>query len=143
MTDRLIINARPQLDWWRRLLSDVVTVILWVVWLYLWMPAFHKLQEVIRLKLSFEPAAIEVLETVDPISISHSLIALIGTCALLLLWTLLPKRRVNTTHAAVTLDEYAGRFSLTPDVITRARGSRISIVHHDEDGAIVRIEIRR
>jgi len=142
MTDRLIINARPQLNWWRRLLSDVVTVMLWIVWLYLWMPAFHKLQEVIRLKLSFEPAAIEVLETVDPISISHSLIALIGTCALLLLWTLLPKRRVNKTHAVVTLDEYASRFGLNSGLISRARGSRISTVHHDDEGAIVDIEYR-
>lgn len=143
MTDKLIINARPQLDWRRRILSDVATVFLWIVWLYLWMPAFRKLQEVIRLRLSFEPAAIEVLEAVDPISISHSLLALVGTCTLLLLWTLLPKRRVTTTHALANLDDYADRFGLAPDLVTRGRDSRISTVHHDEDGAIVGIEIRR
>lgn len=143
MTDKLIINARPQLDWRRRILSDVTTVLLWVIWLYLWMPAFRKLQEVIRLRLSFQPAAAEVLEAVNPISISHSLLALLGTCALLLLWTLLPKRRVTTTHAVADLRDYADRFSLAPDLVTRGRNSRISTVHHDENGAIVGIEVGR
>jgi len=140
VSEKLIINARRQLSWRRRVLSDVTTVALWLGWIYLWLPAYHKLHEVIRLKMSFEPAAIEVLETVDPISIRHSLVALLGTCALLLLWTLLPKRQVTKAHAVATLADYAQRFNLRGDDITAGRNSRVTVVHHDDDGAIVRIE---
>ena len=65
MRERMIINARGELGWRRRLLSDVLTACLWAGWILLWIPAFRKLHEVIRLHLNFEPAAREVLDTVD------------------------------------------------------------------------------
>jgi poly-beta-1,6-N-acetyl-D-glucosamine biosynthesis protein PgaD len=136
----LIINARRKLGWRRRILSDVSTVVLWVTWLYLWMPVLRKLLEVIRLKLRFKPAAIEVLETVDPISITHSLVMLVGTCALLMLWTLLPKRQVTHAHEVTTLDDYGRAFNLPTEAIVAGRSSRIITVHSDDEGAIVRLE---
>ena len=140
MADDLIINARRKLGWRRRILSDVTTVVLWITWLYLWMPVWRKLHQVVRLKLGFEPAAVEVLETVDPISLKNSLISLIGTCALLMLWTLLPKRQVTHAHAITTLDDYASAFDLPSEDIADGRDSRITTVHCDEDGRIVRLD---
>ena len=140
MAEKLIINARRRLGWRRRILSDVATVALWITWLYLWMPVLRKLHQVIRLKLGFEPAAVEVLETVDPISLKYSVISLIGTCALLMLWTLLPKRQVTHAHAITTLDDYAAAFDLPPGDIADGRDGRITTVHCDEDGRIVRLD---
>ena len=142
MADKMIINARRQLGWRRRTLSDVATVVLWVGWIYLWLPAFRKLNEVIRLKLSFETGAIEVLQTVDPISIRHSLVALLGTCALLLLWTLLPNRKVTKAHSVATLEDCARYFLLTVDEVAAGRNGRISVVHHDDEGGIVSVETK-
>jgi poly-beta-1,6-N-acetyl-D-glucosamine biosynthesis protein PgaD len=142
MADDLIINARRKLGWRRRILSDVTTVMLWITWLYLWMPVWRKLRHVIRLKLRLEPAAIEVLETVDPISLKYSLVALIGTCALLMLWTLLPKRQVTHAHSITTLDDYAGAFNLPAGTIAASRTNRITTVHYDEEGAIVGLDRR-
>lgn len=142
MAEKLIINARRQLGWRRRILSDTTTLGLWVLWIYLWMPVFHKVQQVIHLRLHFEPAAAEVLETVEPIDFSNSLFLLIGTCAMLLLWTLLPKRRITTDHPAVTLGDSATRFNLPVESLTAGRGARITVVHHDDAGAIVRIECK-
>jgi poly-beta-1,6-N-acetyl-D-glucosamine biosynthesis protein PgaD len=140
MANDLIINARRKLGWRRRILSDLTTVALWVTWLYLWMPVWRKLHQVIRLKLRLEPAAIEVLETVDPISIKYSIIMLVGTCALLMLWTLLPKRQVTRAHDVTTLDDYARAFKLPAGTIAEGRNNRITTVHSDEEGAIVRLE---
>jgi len=140
MSNDLIINARRKLGWRRRILSDVTTVILWGTWLYLWIPVLRKLHQVIRLKLRLEPAAIEVLETVDPISIKYSLVMLVGTCALLMLWTLLPKRQVTRAHEVTTLDDYARAFKLPADRIAEGRNSRITTVHCDEEGSIVRLD---
>ena len=141
MADDLIINARRKLSWRRRIGSDAATALLWAVWIYLCWPVIEKLYEVVRLQLALEPAAIEVLETADPISLQHSLVALIGTCAALMLWTLMPKRKVTHPHTANTLDDYAETFAIPADSLDRAQHSRITTVHCDEEGEIVQLEI--
>jgi poly-beta-1,6-N-acetyl-D-glucosamine biosynthesis protein PgaD len=142
MRERLIINARKELGWRRRLLSDVSTAALWGFWILLWLPVFRKLHEVILLHVSLEPAAIEVLDTITPISPVHSSIALIGTSVLLLLWTLLPMRQLTHAHGEQTLEDYAEYFELDEAEIVAGRDSRICVVHHDEHGQITSIETR-
>ena len=142
MNARVIINARRQLDWKRRVFSDVVTAGLWIGWIFLWLPVYRRLHQVVGLHLNFDLAAHEVLEAVAPISYLHSIVALIGTSVLLLLWTLLPRRTVTHAHATETLADYAAAFDLDAGGIARGRGSRIVIVHHDADGRIRAIEPR-
>lgn len=102
MREQFIINARGSLRRRHRWLSDVLTAGLWIGWIFLWLPVFRKLREVVRLHVDFELAAREVLDTVTPISITRSLVALIGTAALLLLWSMLPKRKATHAHATLT-----------------------------------------
>jgi poly-beta-1,6-N-acetyl-D-glucosamine biosynthesis protein PgaD len=142
MRERMIINARSDLSWRRRLLSDVVTAAMWAFWILLWWPVFRKLYHVIRLHEGLAKGAIQVFRTITPISLTHSSIALLGTCALLLLWTLLPTRRLTHPHDVQTLDDYAEYFELDEAEIIAGRNSRICVVHHDEHGQIVSIEPR-
>ena len=141
MPERFIINARRDLRRRHRWLSDVLTAGLWIGWILLWLPVFRKLREVVRLHVDFELAAREVLDTVTPISITRSLVALIGTAALLLLWSLLPKRKA--THAAGTLAtaDYARHFGIDEAAILGGRASRVCIVRHDDAGAITGITV--
>jgi poly-beta-1,6-N-acetyl-D-glucosamine biosynthesis protein PgaD len=143
MPDRMIINARRDLGWRHRATSDVLTACLWIGWILLWLPVFRKLREVIRLHVDFGLAAREVLDTVTPISIEHSLLALIGTSALLLLWSLLPKRRVTHAHATLSTSDYARHFGIAEREIDAGLGSRICVVSHDDGGLITGIEVRR
>ncbi len=142
MAQKLIINARGDLSWRRRLLSDLATAGLWAFWIVLWWPVFRKLYHVIRLHRGLSKGAIEVFRTITPISLTHSSIALLGTCALLLLWTLLPTRKLTHAHALQTLEDYADWFDLDEREIVAGRESRICVVHHDEHGEITRIETR-
>lgn len=139
MPERMIINARRELGWRHRLLSDVLTAILWFGWILLWLPVFHKLHEVIRLHVKFGLAAREILDTVTPISIAHSLLALLGTSALLVLWSQLPKRRVIHAHATLSTADYARHFGIPEQEIRTGRDARISVVSHAEDGTIIGI----
>jgi poly-beta-1,6-N-acetyl-D-glucosamine biosynthesis protein PgaD len=139
MPNRLIINARGDLSWRRRLLSDVVTALMWAGWILMWLPVFRKLYQVVALHLSFAPAAIQVLDTLTPISLPHSLIALLGTSALLLLWTLLPSRKLTHAHGVQTLDDYVEYFDLDGRDIVVGQNSAICVVSHDEFGNIVSI----
>jgi poly-beta-1,6-N-acetyl-D-glucosamine biosynthesis protein PgaD len=142
MAEKLIINARRQIGWRRRLLSDVSTAGLWIGWIYLWLPVFTKLRQVTRHHLGLETDVIEVLEAAAPISVHHSVEALLGTSALLLLWTLLPRRQVTQSHAVEKIEDYARYFRLAADEIERGRASRICVVTHDDDGDIVGVNAK-
>ncbi len=142
MAERMIINARSDLSWRRRLLSDVVTAAMWAGWILLWLPVFLKLRSVIRLHLGLAPAAIEVFNTITPISLVYSSFALVGTSALLLLWTLLPTRRLTHAHGVQALEDYAEYFDLDEQDIVAGRDSGICVVRHDDQGNIVGIDPR-
>ncbi|MBS0193262.1 MAG: poly-beta-1,6-N-acetyl-D-glucosamine biosynthesis protein PgaD [Proteobacteria bacterium] len=142
MTQRLIINARKELSWRRRLLSDGFTALLWIGWFVLWFPVFRKLYQAIALHRFFASAAIDVLDTLTPISLPHALLALIGTSALLMLWSLLPMRKLTQAHVVQTLEDYAAYFELDETAIAAGQRSRICTIHHDEEGRIVAIEPR-
>lgn len=142
MRERMIINARGDLSWRRRLLSDVVTAAMWAFWILLWLPVFRKLHQVVLLHEGLAPAAIQVFDTITPISLVYSSIALLGTSGLLLLWTLLPTRKLTHAHGVHTLEDYAEQFDLDEDEIIAGRASRICVVRHDEHGQIVGIDPR-
>ena len=142
MRERMVINARGEFSLWRRILSNIVTLLMWAGWLLLWLPVLLKLRQVISLHMHFELAAIEVLDVITPVSLEHSIIALVGTSALLLLWSLLPSRSVTHAHALQALEDYSEYFELDEGEILAGRESRACIVHHDEHGNIVGIEPR-
>jgi len=142
MRERMVINARGEFSLWRRILSDLVTLLMWAGWLLLWLPVLVKLHQVVALHMRFEPAAIEVLDVITPVSLEHSIIALVGTSALLLLWSLLPSRGVTHAHAVQGLDDYSDYFDLDAGEIIAGRESRVCVVHHDDHGNIIGIEPR-
>jgi len=139
MFDTLIINARRELGWQRRAASDLSTAMLWIGWILMWTPVFRKLREVVRLHVRFELAAREVLKTVTPISVGHAVVALLGTTTLLLLWSLLPKRRVIHAHATLTTTDHARHFGIDERQVASGLQSRICVVNHDDDGAVTGI----
>lgn len=143
MNEKLIINARDKIGLGRRLLSDVSTALMWLGWIWLWLPFARKLHEMLRLGIGFGPAAIEVLKTVSPVSWDHALLALTGTSGLLLLWSLLPTRKAQGAHEAQTLDDYAEHFGLEPEDIETGRDARVCVIHHDDHGHIIGIEPRQ
>lgn len=140
MNDKMIINARDKLSLGRRLLSDVVTALLWLGWITLWWPFARKFHEMMKLGIGFGPAAMDVMKTVSPVSLSHAVIALTGTSALLLLWTLLPSRQVEASHTEQSLTDYADHFGVDETEIEAGRAASICIVHHDDHGHIIDIE---
>ncbi|PNS08552.1 poly-beta-1,6-N-acetyl-D-glucosamine biosynthesis protein PgaD [Solilutibacter silvestris] len=137
-----IINARRELGRGRRMLSDVATLLLWVGWILLWIPALHTLREAHRLNVDWGLAAQEAVDTITPISLTHSALLVLGTCALLLLWGLLPNRKPAVPKTE-TLEEESLRLQVPRQELQDGRDSRICVVHHDDDGAINSIEHRQ
>ena len=113
-TNSLIIDLRRQLPWHKRYASTTSTAMMWAVWLLLW----------------------------RPLGIEHGITALIACAICLLLWShVLPEHRVggNALKAKQT-DDYARYFDLPEHEIEQGRSQKITVVHHDELGKIVRVE---
>jgi poly-beta-1,6-N-acetyl-D-glucosamine biosynthesis protein PgaD len=138
--DTPIINARHQLRWQRRLVSDASTALLWAGWLWLCRPAVFALTRLLGLALGLKHPATRLLTSDAPVSVEGTVLALAGTAGLLLLWNRLsaqPALRPQTT----VLPDYAGHFGIDTQTIVAGRHSAVCTVHHDEQGRITRIEL--
>jgi poly-beta-1,6-N-acetyl-D-glucosamine biosynthesis protein PgaD len=141
MNDGLIINARHNLSWYVRLGSDATTAMMWAGWLYLWRPLMQMLILLNTWGASFRITATKVLSNTPTLTLEGSLIALLGTSSTLLLWSLLPSKKLKTAHQVSTLRDYARHFDLPEQQIRAGRNTSVCVVHHDAQGKITHIEM--
>ncbi|EXS35339.1 poly-beta-1,6-N-acetyl-D-glucosamine biosynthesis protein PgaD [Acinetobacter sp. 826659] len=137
-TNSLIIDLRRQLPWHKRYASTTSTAMMWAVWLLLWRPfvLIWVLAELQKTHL------VHRLFSAFGLGIEHGITALIACAICLLLWShVLPEHRVggNALKAKQT-DDYARYFDLPEYEIEQGRSQKITVVHHDELGKIVRVE---
>jgi poly-beta-1,6-N-acetyl-D-glucosamine biosynthesis protein PgaD len=140
MKDTPIINARHQLRWHRRLASDASTALLWGGWLWMCRPALVAVTRMLGLGLK-HPAG-KLLALGGPVSLEGTVLALVGTAGLLLLWNRLSSQPALRPQLTL-LPDYAGHFGVDTQTIVAGRNSPICVVHHDDQGRITRIEARR
>ncbi|MEJ0098301.1 MAG: poly-beta-1,6-N-acetyl-D-glucosamine biosynthesis protein PgaD [Pseudomonadota bacterium] len=175
MSNPLIINARRQLSWNRRLFSDASTIALWAVWLWLCRSALLRVMDMAGIALGLRHATVTHATAVTHVTAAHhttaahaavahaatvthatsvaaplmptggiltfedAVVALIGTCTLLMLWNRLSTQPSPLPRLALVPD-YAGHFGIEPRQLTEARDSNVCVVHHDEAGRILRID---
>ncbi|MCH7297249.1 poly-beta-1,6-N-acetyl-D-glucosamine biosynthesis protein PgaD [Acinetobacter higginsii] len=135
--DSLIIDVRRQLPWHKRYFSTTTTAMMWAGWLLLWRP-FILVWVLVELQKTH---IAQRLMSAFGDGIEHGVTALFMCAVALLLWSLLPAKRVHKKHAVEkTLPDYARYFELAEQEIQIGRQQKVSIVHHDENGKIVRVE---
>ncbi|HTQ37108.1 MAG TPA: poly-beta-1,6-N-acetyl-D-glucosamine biosynthesis protein PgaD [Steroidobacteraceae bacterium] len=139
MANHLIINARRQLSWNRRLFSDASTLALWSMWLWLCRSALLRLAGIVGVAIGMRHTAAHAQSPDDMVSFEDAAAALFGTCSLLMLWNRLASQPAPTPRVQFSPD-YAGYFRIDPRELASARASRICVVHHDESGRILRID---
>jgi poly-beta-1,6-N-acetyl-D-glucosamine biosynthesis protein PgaD len=139
--DSPIINARNQLRWHRRLCSDATTGLLWAGWLWLCRPAVFAVTRLLGLGLGIRHPAVKLLTLGAPVTLESTVLALVGTSGLLLLWNRVSSQPALRPQLTV-LPDYAGHFGIDTQAIAAGRNSSICVVHHDEQGRITRIEAR-
>ena len=133
----LIIDVRHQLPWHKRYFSTTTTAMMWGGWLLLWRP-FILVWVLIELQKTH---IAQRLMAAFSDGIERGVVALFICAIALLLWGLLPAKRVHKKHAIEkTLPEYARYFELSEQEIQTGRQQKVSIVHHDENGKIIRVE---
>jgi poly-beta-1,6-N-acetyl-D-glucosamine biosynthesis protein PgaD len=89
---------------------------------------------------SFQPT-LKLLASCSPVDLQGSVVALAGTSGTLLLWNLLPARKACAPEVH-SLGDYARHFELPEQELQAGRETSVCVVHHDDDGRIIRIEAR-
>ncbi|ENU42707.1 MULTISPECIES: poly-beta-1,6-N-acetyl-D-glucosamine biosynthesis protein PgaD [Acinetobacter] len=137
-TNSLIIDLRRQLPWHKRYVSTTSTAMMWGGWLLLWRP-FVFVWLLVELQKTH---LVHRLFSAFGVGIEHGFTALIACAIGLLLWShILPERRVGGDELDMKqTDDYARYFDLPEQEIEQGRSQKITIVHHDEFGKIVRVE---
>ncbi|WP_336169496.1 poly-beta-1,6-N-acetyl-D-glucosamine biosynthesis protein PgaD [Acinetobacter sp. 161(2023)] len=137
-TNSLIIDLRRQLPWHKRYVSTTSTAMMWGGWLLLWRPFLFiwVLAELQKTHL------VHRLFSAFGVGIEHGITALIACAICLLLWShLLPERRVaGSALDAKQTDDYSRYFDLPEQEIEQGRSQKITVVHHNEFGKIIRVE---
>ena len=132
----LIIDLRSQLPWHTRYASGTSTAVMWAVWLLLWRP-FIILAGLMSLQ---KQHLLQHLFGSFGLGIEHGVTGLIACTVALLLWSnFVPAKKVAQTQPK-TLTDYVAHFSLPVQEVEQGRQSKVSTVHHNEQGRIIRID---
>lgn len=132
----LIIDLRHYLPWHKRYASNTSTAMLWVVWLLLWRPLLIVLGIVSLQKQH----VVHQLFSAFGMGIEHGISALLACAVALLLWSNFVPAKTIKHSAAKSLSDYGQHFELPVQDIEQVRQQKISVVHYDDHGKMIRIE---
>lgn len=135
-TQSLIIDLRQQLPWHRRYVSTTTTALLWGVWFLLWRPIVLILMVVLYSK----PYGVHKFWNAFWFGLQIDMILLLLCAGVLFLWCkLIPAHTVKQVKPKTTLD-YARHFQLPEQEVIMSRSQKITTVHHNEHGQIIRVD---
>lgn len=135
-TNSLIIDLRAQLPWHRRYMSTTSTAMLWGVWFLLWRP----MVVLFTLMTYDKPYGFHRLLNAFWFGLQMDMITLLTCAAILCLWCkLIPAHSVKHAKKKSTHD-YARHFDLPEQEIVQGRQQKVTVVHHNEHGQIIRVE---
>jgi poly-beta-1,6-N-acetyl-D-glucosamine biosynthesis protein PgaD len=137
----LIIDARRQLSWNRRLFSDASTLVLWSMWLWMCRSAVLRMVGTLGVMAGISAGSHSASPAViaGMFSIEDAALALVGTGATLMLWNRLASQPAPMPRIHAVPD-FAAHFGVEAPMLDAARASQVCTVHHDDTGRILRID---
>lgn len=140
MKETLIINKRHELPKTKRLFWDIVTVFLWIGFIYLWKPVFHVFYRIITLDAPEEELADWIFGEIHSVTFEHAVMMLIVTPIVLFVLSRLSRHHVPTEHLIYHPDDYAEYFKLSNSELEKCTYSQLITVYHDDHGHIVSVD---
>ncbi|MDN0084718.1 poly-beta-1,6-N-acetyl-D-glucosamine biosynthesis protein PgaD [Crenobacter sp. SG2305] len=143
--DGVIIEAEHNLTLMQRLVSMSLTTLLWLFWMYLWMPLISLIGWYFGIQLIYDQMVLrEGWYSLIKLLLVYALIVA-ALSGLLLVWA-----RINYYRFAgrerrrrapdLSLAVLASDFGLSRATVEAGQASRIAVVYHDETGMIAAIE---
>lgn len=138
--DTLIINKRHELPFRKKFLWDIVTVLLWIGWIYLWKPIILVIYKIVTLKAEPHELWNVILSEVSVIPFHHAMMMLVFTPIILFILSRLNRHQAPTVHLVYDTDDYARYFDLNEEELAEGIANQLVTVFHDDHGKITKIE---
>ncbi len=137
--ESLIINKRHELPKGKRVLWDIITVLLWVGFIYLWRPVFHVFYRIITLDAPSGEIADWIFGEIHSVTFENALKMLIITPIVLFILSRLGRHHAPSEHLIFHFDDYANYFQVDKVNLQQCTDSQLITMYFDDHGHIIRL----
>jgi len=138
--DKLIINKRHKMPRSKVWLWDGITILLWVGFIYLWLPVFHIFYRIITAEVPAEKISDWIYDNIHSVTFEHGVEMLVVTPIVLFILSWLKRHKGPSEHIIYTDDDYARYFKLEVSQLKTCFDSQLVTVYHDAHGQITAID---
>lgn len=135
--ETLIINKRRELPKTKRIIWDIITVLLWLGFIYLWKPVFHVFYRIITLNAPAEELSDWIFGEIHSVTFEHAVTMLVITPIVLFILSRLSRHQAPTEHLIYHSDDYTDYFHLDERQLQECVNSQLVTVYHDDHGHII------
>ncbi len=136
----LIINKRHEMPFSKKIGWDVVTVLLWAGWIYLWKPLIIVFYNIMTLDADVDEISHVIFDEISAVTVEHAIIMLVATPSILFILSWLNRHVAPSEHIIYKFDEYAKYFQVDSAKLRESIDSQLITIHHDDNGHIATIE---
>lgn len=134
--ETLIINKRRELPKTKRIIWDIITILLWGWFIYLWKPVIHVFHRIITLNAPAGELSDWIFGEVHSVTFEHALYMLIGTPIVLFILSRVHRHQAPSEHLIYHSTDYSSYFNLDDKALQQCVSSQLVTVYHDEFGHI-------
>lgn len=138
--ETLIINKRHEMPRRKRLIWDVLTIALWLGFIYLWKPLLIVFYGIITLSVPANEIADWIYENISSVTFEHAIMMLIATPIVLFVLSRLNRHREPSEHLIYHNEDYSNYFGLSAEELQSSSKSQYVTVYHNEHGHIISLK---
>ena len=138
--ESLIINKRHELPKYKRVLWDLVTVLLWISFIYLWMPVLWILFQILMSDAPMNEIANSIFDEVDNVTFHNAVIMLISTPTALFILSRINRHHAPSEHLIFHRDDYADYFEIDKEFLHECSDGQFITVYFDDHGKIISLD---
>ena len=136
----LIINKRHEMPRRKRWFWDGITILLWVGFIYLWLPVFQILKHIIGAEVPAEEISDWIYDNIHSVTFVHGVEMLVITPIVLFVLSWLKRHKGPSEHIIYTDDDYAEYFKVGVSQLQTCFHSQLVTVYYDDHGQITAID---
>lgn len=138
--ETLIINKRRELPKRKRLAWDIITILLWIGFIYLWKPLLHVFYRIITLEVPANEISDWIFENIHSVTFENAVYTLIATPIVLLILSRLNAHQAPSEHLIYDSHDYADYFQVDDTQLKQCENSQFITVYHDDHGHILQMD---
>jgi biofilm PGA synthesis protein PgaD len=136
----LIINKRQELPKVRRIIWDLVTVLLWLGFIYLWKPVLIIFYKIITAKVPAEEIADWIFDNISSVTFEHAVVVLVATPVILFILSRLSRHQAPSEHLLYRSEDYSNYFRIENEQLVECTKSQLVTVYFDQHGHITELD---